>query len=167
LFVDGKLITTTNAENPFELNTKDFPDGWHELRIVGRENSPIETQGRIILPVQFSNYGKTIKFNVSPQARVRAGGSIKVTAQAPGSTGIAFYQNKEVVAKFVGADGEATIEADSLGQGPVTLQAIGWGGGNVDSIVVSPPVHLSVEGNGIRNEAETAKPTSRKAKFEQ
>ena len=84
LFVDGKLITTTNAEDPLELNTKDFPDGWHELRIVGTENSAIETQGRIILPVQFSNYGKTIQFNVSPQARVRAGGSIKVTAHCAG-----------------------------------------------------------------------------------
>lgn len=167
LFVDGKLIATTNADNPLELNTKDFPDGWHELRIVGTGNDAIETQGRIILPVQFSNYNQTIQFNVSPQARVRSGGSIKCTAHAPGMQGVAFYQNKEMVAKFVGADGEATIEADSLGQGPVTLQAIGWGGNAVDSIVVSPPVQLSIEGNGIRNEAATTKPLSRKAKFEQ
>jgi hypothetical protein len=166
LYVDGQKTTTTNAEDPFELNTKIYPDGWHELRIVGIENSPIETQGRVIIPVQFNNYGKTIQFSVSPEKRVRAGGSVKLFAHAPGSTGVAFYQNKRVVAKFSGSDGEASVEADALGQGPVTLQAIGWGSGDVESVVVSAPVEFSIEGGGIRGDA-AAKPLSRKARFEQ
>jgi hypothetical protein len=162
LFVDGVRVATTNADDPLELNTKEYPDGNHELRIVGIEQSAIESQGRLILPVMFNNYGKTIQFNVSPEQRVRAGGTIKLSANAPGSTGVAFYQNKQVVAKFSAAQGEATVDTGTLGEGPVTLQAIGWGSGGVESVVVSAPIQVTIEGGGIRGEAATKNPARRK-----
>ncbi|HEY2826570.1 MAG TPA: hypothetical protein VGJ04_03135, partial [Pirellulales bacterium] len=170
LFLDGVRLDTTNAEDPFELDTTKSSDGFHELRIVGIENSAIESQGRIILPVQFNNYGKTIQFNTSPEQRVRAGGTIKVFAKAPGMRGVAFYHYDQAhpVAKFVGSDGDATIDTDLLGDGPVTLQAVGWGEGGFETLVYSKPITLTVEGNGIRSEpANTPKKLGRKEKFEQ
>ena len=119
--------------------------------MVGIENSAIESQGRVILPVRFDNYGKTIRFEVSDRA-ARWGQKIQLTADAPGSRGIAFYHNKEIVAKFAGEKGDATVDSSVLGAGPVNLQAIGWGpsGGGVDTVVVSAPVRITVEpaGNG-------------------
>ncbi len=168
LYLDGVRLATTNTQEPFQLDTTKSSDGYHELRIVGIENSPIESRGRIILPVQFNNYGKTIQFSTSPEQRVRAGGSIKLSAKAEGVQGVAFYQYDQAhpVAKFSGSDGEATVDTDQLGEGPVTLQAVGWGEGGFDTHVFSKPITLNIEGNGIRAEPETKK-LSRKAKFGQ
>jgi hypothetical protein len=168
LYLDGIRLATTNAQEPFQLDTTKSSDGYHELRIVGIENSVIESQGRIVLPVQFNNYGKTIQFSASPEQRVRAGGSIKLTAKAPGVRGVTFFQydQSHPVAKFSGSEGEATVDTDQLGEGPVTLQAMGWGEGGFDTHVYSKPITLSIEGNGIRAGSET-KNLSRKAKFGQ
>ncbi|HTQ40500.1 MAG TPA: hypothetical protein VMJ32_15855 [Pirellulales bacterium] len=169
LFLDGVRIDTTNADDPLKLDTTKSSDGYHELRIVGIENSAIESQGRLILPVQFNNYGKTITFETSPQQRVRAGGTIKLFAKAPGAKGVAFYHDDQShpVAKFAGADGEATVDAALLGEGPVTLQAEGWESGGSGPFVYSTPITLTIEGPEPREESAAAKTQSRKAKFEQ
>jgi hypothetical protein len=168
LFLDGVRMATTNAQDPLQLDTTKSSDGYHELRIVGIENDAIESQGRIIVPVEFNNYGKTIQFNTSPEQRVRAGGSIKLFAKAVGARGVAFYHYDQTtpIAKFGGSDGEATVDTEVLGEGPVTLQAVGFGPGGFDTHVVSKPVTLTIEGNGIHSEGDTKK-LSRKAKFEQ
>lgn len=167
LFLDGMRIATTNAEDPLELDTTKSADGYHELRIVGIESSPIESQGRIILPVQFNNNGRSMTFETSPEKRVRAGGVIKLFAKAPGAHGVAIYQNNQVVAKFVGADGEATVDTTTLGEGPVTLQAAGWEASNSASpFVYSAPVTLNIEGPLPKEPAAATKGQSRKAMFE-
>ena len=84
LFLDGVRLVTANADDPLVLDTTKSSDGYHELRIVGIENSSIESQGRVVLPVQFNNFGKTIEFSASPEKRVRAGGSIKALCQSAG-----------------------------------------------------------------------------------
>ncbi|HEY2760293.1 MAG TPA: hypothetical protein VGI75_06110, partial [Pirellulales bacterium] len=58
LFVDGVRVAASNEDDSLTLNTADFPDGDHELRIVGIDNSPIESQGRQIIPVRFANHDK-------------------------------------------------------------------------------------------------------------
>ena len=155
LYVDGERAASESAAEPLELDTRDFPDGDHELRVVGIENSAIESQGRVIMPVRFNNYGKTIQFDVSPDRGVRLGQKIQLTANAPGSRGVAFYHNKEMIAKFAGEKGETNVDAALLGAGPVVLQAIGWGpaGGGVDTVVVSAPVRVTIEG-GVGVDAE-------------
>ena len=74
------------AGEPLELDTRLYPDGNHELRVVGIENSAIESQGRAIIPVRFDNFGKTIRFEVSTDSDrpVRLGQKIQVAAEAPG-----------------------------------------------------------------------------------
>ena len=151
LYVDGERSASESSGEALELDTRDYPDGDHELRVVGIETSAIESQGRVIMPVRFNNYGKTIQFDVSPDRGIRLGQKIQLTANAPGSRGVAFYHNRQMVAMFNGDKGEATLDSTRLGAGPVTLQAFGWGpnGGDIP-MVVSAPVRLNVEaaGNG-------------------
>ena len=148
LFVDGMRSDVTNEEDPLQLDTAAYPDGDHELRVVGIENSAIESQGRLIIPVRFNNHGQTIRFTTSPDKVVRAGRPITLTADAPGAIGVAFYQNEREIAKFKGEKGEATVDSKLFGEGPVTLTAVGWGQGNSDPQVFSAPVHLTIEDGG-------------------
>jgi hypothetical protein len=147
LFVDGLRTDATNADEPIQLDTAQYADGDHELRVVGIENSAIESQGRAIIPVRFSNYGRSIKFTVSPERAVRLGDKITFSAEAAGVRGIAFYQNYRVVGRFEGEKGEVAVDSRMFGEGPITLSAIGWGAsGSVDSSVYSAPIRLTIEG---------------------
>ena len=148
LFVDGVRVAIANEDDPLTLNTADFPDGDHELRVVGIENSAIESQGRQIIPVRFDNNGKTIRFSASPERNVRAGRPITLTAEAPGARGIAIYQNDRLIAKIVGEKGEATVDSKMFGEGPITLVAKGWGQGGATPLVYSAPIHLTIEDGG-------------------
>jgi hypothetical protein len=148
LFVDGLRTDVTNADDPLQLDTTQYADGNHELRVVGIENSAIESQGRAIIPVQFSNYGRSIKFAASPEHIVRAGEKITLSAEAAGVRGVAFYQNYRVIGRFEGEKGEITVDSRMFGDGPATLSAIGWGAGGVDTCVCSQPIQLTIEGAG-------------------
>ena len=149
LFVDGLRTDVTNADDPLQLDTAQYADGDHDLRVVGIENSAIESQGRATIPVRFSNYGRSMKFAVSPERVVRSGDKITLSAEAPGVRGVAFYQNARVVGKFEGEKGEITVDSRMFGDGPITLSAIGWGaGGAVDTSVYSTPIQLTIEPAG-------------------
>jgi hypothetical protein len=147
LFVDGLRTDATGADDPLTLDTAQYADGDHELRVVGIENSAIESQGRAIIPVRFSNYGRSMKFTASPERIVRRGEKITLSAEANSVRGVAFYHNYRVVARFEGEKGEVTVDSRMFGEGPVILSAIGWGAsGAVDSSVYSAPIQLTIEG---------------------
>jgi uncharacterized protein (TIGR03790 family) len=148
LFVDGLQHAACSAGETLELDTTAFWDGEHELRVVGIENSAIESQGRETMSVRFDNYGKTIQFEVTPKKVVPAGEPIKLTASAPGAIGVAFYRNQKLIAKFSGESGEAIVDSKLLGEGPVAIRAIGWGSKNMSDVsqhVASPWVPLTIE----------------------
>ncbi len=68
---------------------------------------------------------------------------------------MAFYQGNRVVAKFNGPSGEKTIDPTMLGNGPVTLRAVGWGKGtSVANQVVADPVQLNIESTVLTRAAE-------------
>src|SRR5262245_66256395 len=91
-------MNVCGAGATLDLDTALFPDGDYELRVVGIEDSPIESQGRQIIAVRFNNYARTIHCKDSPAQVVRAGQPITLTAEAPGVRGVAFFNNKRKVA---------------------------------------------------------------------
>jgi hypothetical protein len=142
LVLDGQRLSSCAAGGTFEIDTAKYSDGYHELRVVGFEQSAIETQGAATMNVQFNNFGRTIEFTATP-ARVAAGRPIRVSAQCPGADGIAIYHNGQAVATMNGAQGNAEIDSLRLGDGPVTLIAVGWSGGK--EAAQSQPVKLFVQ----------------------
>jgi hypothetical protein len=147
LFVDGTRIAKCSDGETLELDTQQYSDGYHELRVVGIEQGSIESQGRQIIPVRFGNYGKTMRFDISPESTVPLGSPIRFFASASGAKGVAFYQNDRVIAKFTGEQGEASVDSRILGEGPISIQAVGWGPGGIETHVFSPPISLTVQGN--------------------
>jgi hypothetical protein len=148
LYVDGGKIDKCGLNESLELDTSGYADGYHEVRIVGIEKSTVETRGNLVLPVTFNNYGKSIEFGTIPKNVVRGGIPIKLVAKSPGAIGVAFYHNQQVIAKFNGESGEASVDSKLLGEGPVTLRAIGWGStnfGDVSKHAASAPIQLTIE----------------------
>jgi hypothetical protein len=123
LFVDGLLRARFAAGKPLQMDTTKLSDGYHELRIVAVESGPIETRGRLIVPIQVDNHGAKIElaatptFNVTPQTMVR------ITAKQPGATAIVVRQNHREIGRIEGESGEVEILAATFGRGTIALQA--------------------------------------------
>ena len=143
LFVDGLLTASCSMRETLEFDSAQYCDGFHELRVVGIDGGPIESQGRLIIPVHFANYGKSMQFEATPKT-VRGGRPVKLSANAPGCIGVAFYHGRDMVGKFAGASGDTTVDSAKLGEGPVTIRAVGWGK-TLANIVEADPVQLTVE----------------------
>jgi hypothetical protein len=143
-YLDGALIGRCMKGDTFEFDTAAHSDGAHELRVVGAESGPIETQGRAILPVTFDNHGLTMTFEVSPR-KTSLGQRLKLTAKAPGARQILFYSAGQKLASVNGASGAATINTDTLGDGPVTLRAIALGKGGAQTHVLAAPISIRID----------------------
>jgi uncharacterized protein (TIGR03790 family) len=143
LFVDGRLIKSCRPAEAFEIDTTKVGDGYHELRVVGIEDSPIESQGRLIIPVQVANQNGQINAAVQPKV-VSAMGRVQCFVSAPGASSISLFHNRRQLGQVKGNEGVVTIDARELGSGPVLLTAVGLGGKRVDK-VFSQPILLTIQ----------------------
>jgi hypothetical protein len=144
LYLDGERIASCGMGGQLELDTATRSDGSHELRVVGIGSGPIETQGRLILPVTFNNHRRTMTFT-SSAARVRLGQKVRLHAEAPGALAIYFYNNGRVLGQVNGDKGDLAVNSAALGSGPVTLRAIGLGGKGAESHVLAAPIELTID----------------------
>lgn len=145
LFVDGASVDECSAGGELELDTTKLEEGSHEVRVVGVEASPIESQGRVILQVNVANRGRQMTLTAS-KARATSGEKIRLKASAPAAQRILFYSNGRVLGPAAaGERGEFTVDTATLGTGPVTLRAIGLGTGDRSSHVLAKPVQIQID----------------------
>ena len=147
LFVNGARAAQCKAGGTLKLDTTLLPDGDQELRVVGVENSMIQSQGRVIYHITTDNYGRKIEVHGAPIAIVKSGEKIKLEVNSPGSIGVGVVQNGRLVGRISGEKGTVEISADELGPGRVKLQAVGIGKGGPKSNVLSAPIEVETESN--------------------
>jgi uncharacterized protein (TIGR03790 family) len=140
VFVDGCLVAQNTRGDTLDIDTTKMPDGYHELRVVGSNSDPIETQGRQIIPFVVRNNDAALEFKVSPY-RVKSLDSIRVTVKQAGATAVVLRQNSREVGRVKGEAGEMVVPAMMLGRGPSTLQAFSEG----ERPVASVPTRIFVE----------------------
>jgi hypothetical protein len=142
LFVDGVRVAQCGAGERLPLDTTALADGHHELRVVGVDSSPVETQGRWLAAVRFANHGRTLALRAEP-ARVKVTGSVRVTVAGEGLDSVAVFGVGRVLGR---TNGDATIEvpAELLGRGRVTLRATGRAGTGPANAVNAEPVVVEV-----------------------
>ena len=145
LFVDGLLSAECEAGGILTLDTTQFADGHHELRVVAIQSGPIRSQGRRILAVAIDNHGRKISMSVSPEGTVPSGTLLTVTASSADSFGIVVLHNSRLVGRIAGHEGTVEIDSATLGTGPVQLRAVGLGGSGPRSYVWTKPVEVILE----------------------
>jgi hypothetical protein len=112
------------AGSGLPLETTAFTDGYHELRVVGIDASPIETQGRVILPIVINNAKQKVELTASAK-EARWGESLKLSVAVPGLEGGMVVANGRVIGEFKGEQADVEVKPRQLGSGPVTLVALG------------------------------------------
>jgi uncharacterized protein (TIGR03790 family) len=127
LYVDGRLVDFLTADEPYELDTTPLGDGYHEIHVVAVDASPLEFQGRFVLPVWVDNHGGRITLAVESDTSIPSDGHVTVSASSRGASSILIVQHGRMVGQIEGDEGTIEIAAQSLGDGPVSLRAVGMG----------------------------------------
>jgi hypothetical protein len=139
LFLDGRLVARFAPGRSPQLDTTKLPDGYHEFRLVAVNSDPIESRGRLILPLVINNHGRKLELtSTSPTAKATE--MIHISAKQAGAKSIVVRQNRREIARFEGGEGEADVLAATLGRGPVILQAESSGEGPA----FSEPLRLEI-----------------------
>ncbi len=145
LFVDGRRADTTRIDGRLDWDSTTESDGYHELRVVALDASPIETQGRAVVGVTVNNHGRTIQAAATPAGSVRWDQTLKVHVAAPGMKELAIVHDTRVIKKIAGPEGDIDVDPRLFGLGPVQLQAVGTAGNSAAERVWSAPLTINVE----------------------
>jgi len=145
LFVDGVQLAQCRPGERLPLDTAQLADGHHELRVVATESSSVQSQGRWVLPVRFTNHGKTLTLDVKP-ARVSIAGTVRVRVDGEGLDGVAVFSMGRVLGRTAGGDTTIEVPAELLGRGRVTIRATGRSGAGAVNSVNADPVTIEVTG---------------------
>ena len=145
IFLDGRRIHAVSPGNEVEWDTRTVPDGFHELRVVAVEDSLIQSQGRMIVPLFVNNRGRTIDCKVESSSQVRLNQTLRLTASSPDSAGIVVFHNRRLIGKISGEQGSVLVPAKAIGLGPSRLYAVGLGSNGGENHVFAQPIHINVQ----------------------
>jgi hypothetical protein len=143
LFVDGIRVDRCGPGGRLRLDTTRLADGHHELRVVAIAATPLETQGRLVVPVTFANHGRSLQLTAAP-LRVPAGGTTTLTLEGTEIDGGLVFATGRVLGRFTGPSGTIEVPAAVLGRGRVTIHATGRGGRTAAESVNALPVTIEV-----------------------
>jgi len=127
LYVDGKRTLQGKPGETLTLDTTTLQDGHHELRIVAVDDTPIETQGRMITNVIIKNSADAI--SLSTKKKKVSSGTKYVTIKVASTvkTRVDVYCNSLKLGSVPTGKGVLRIATNRLGTGPVTLYAVSEG----------------------------------------
>ncbi|NBT12153.1 MAG: hypothetical protein EBS56_00910 [Planctomycetia bacterium] len=147
LYVDGVRLAQCGAGERLPIDTTQMADGHHELRVVAIESSPVESQGRWIMPVSFANNGRTLSLSVEPR-RVKPSGTVRVSVAGEGLQGVVIFAMGRVLGRTQEAVSSIEVPAELLGRGSVTIRATGRFGDGAANSVNALPVTVEVSDGG-------------------
>jgi len=123
LFVDGVRRKRIRPGGNFRLDTTKLADGFHEFRVVAVDKTPIETQGRWIGNLMVKNGPDAVQLSVTNQAKLAKADYVEVKVASTQKKPVSITHNHRVLAEVLTGNGSAKIAIESLGTGPITLQA--------------------------------------------
>jgi hypothetical protein len=137
LFVDGVRQATAPATGKLSLDTAGLQSGWHELRVVGVAAGPIETQGRVIIPI-FVRSNAASLLAIPAASEIAWDQPLRVRVALPGAQEIRLLHNGRQVGRLVGQRGTISVAPGTLGLGTVRLQPVALSGAPGAELIGAP-----------------------------
>jgi len=123
LFVDGIRIQSCRPEKSFLLDTTTLKDGHHELRVVACDDTPLETQGRLILNVTIKNGRDAIALTTRQKRLSMKDKYVAVHVVSTIEGEVEIFCNDLSLGRVPAGSGTLRIATQKLGSGPVELYA--------------------------------------------
>jgi hypothetical protein len=141
IFVDGVRTTTLPPDASFAWDTTKVADGWHRLRVVAIDDTPIAVQGAWNAAVQVKNGQDAIQLLLTETPRVALGSPAPISVTSTLKTPVQVLSNGRLLATIAGGSGLATIDSNQLGRGRVELIAEQAGSPGLQSRPVTVDVY--------------------------
>jgi hypothetical protein len=121
LYVDGLRKDAIGAGKKFDLATATLADGWHELRVVAIDNTPIAVQGAWIGLVQVKNGRDAVQLSAPESSRVALSGTLNLQVTSTSKEEAAVFHNNRRLGVVAGGSGKLAVNAAQLGRGRIEL----------------------------------------------
>ena len=127
IFLNGVWVSDSAGDQVFSFDTRDLPDGYHELRAIAYADLPTVHSVMNHLALDIQNRGQAVRITApDAQATWELYTPLTITAEVTGEpASVSLFLNEEKLAVTQPADGQVswTIDPQMLGCGPVALQA--------------------------------------------
>ena len=123
-YIDGVLAATAPEGQSVFVDTRLFPDGFHDLRLVAVGAGDAEVRGALVTVLETRNFNRSVSLDVEP-----ASGDLTTTFVAKAIAGgavvtqIRILENDRVIAVVDSPSGAVPVAGFQLGQGDVTCVA--------------------------------------------
>lgn len=165
-YVDGRLMKRVVPGEKITFNTARISNGFHEFRVVAIEDTPIETQGRVISAFVTENSPRAVSDEVEsanarkrselatsigvssevvPNGYLRQGQNAYVKVSSRNAAEIRVYRGREVIGAIKGDSGRILLDTTKLGGGPVQFQAVAFPKNQSLKAIIGVPMNVVVE----------------------
>ena len=157
LFVNGIKRQTIKRNKVFELDTADLPDGPNDLRVIAFDNSDVRAQHRFVAGLLTNNHGLQAAIKIEPRQGDRSTlFRVEVSADGGAVSEIVVLVNQRVLASTQSDAGVFKLWGETIGAGPVLLQARAvFDDGR---IAISQPVRLDIAFKNPPDPGEDSEP---------
>lgn len=121
LLANGVTVAETGAAGLFDLDTTTLPDGVNEIRVIGYDDTLLESRGSATAMVTVDNQGRLPV--LSPPADGQLGTRLTFNLNAPGAEEVRLVRAGAVLAAIDGSAANVFLYGTNLGQGPSTVWA--------------------------------------------
>jgi hypothetical protein len=122
LYIDGLKQGSITPGESFSIASSALADGFHELRVVAIDNTPIAVQGSWLGLVQIKNGVDAIQLSASA-GKVTVGETLSVSAASTRKGEATVFNNGRQIGTIAGGSGSLAIDTNKLGKGRVQLWA--------------------------------------------
>jgi hypothetical protein len=123
LLVDGHLVAQTTPGHGFPLDTTALADGWHDLRVLAHDDTPVKSTGRLSGTLQVNNHNRSASVSASTTSGDLDQRFDFTIAGAGGSvTALDLIHNSRVVASAAGASASVSVYGRTFGAGAVRVE---------------------------------------------
>lgn len=123
VFIDGVRTGTLQPGTNYSWDTTKAADGWHHVRVVAIDNTPIAVQGAWDELVQVKNGKESIPLLLTESPRVAMGAAFQVRVTSSLKSPVRILSNHRQLATIAQGTGVATLDSNQLGKGRVQLVA--------------------------------------------
>lgn len=124
LFVGDQRMQSCKPGEHFLLDTTKLADGYHELRVVATEATPIETQGSLLAQVIVKNGQDAIGLTTQNKQPSLANETLVLEVASTATAEVSVYCNSLLLGTIENGNGQLSIATEKIGAGPVTLRAV-------------------------------------------
>lgn len=144
VFLDGKLATRFNSLRDVTFDSTKISDGFHELRIVAIDATPLQIRARKVIPFQIDNGGLYTRLSASV-TKVPVEGTFQLAVETNAGQSLEILHAGERVGQLDRASGVVEVAAVRIGRGPAELMAVARDSRN--RTVSSIPLRVEITGD--------------------